>query len=95
METESLPQRLKAVWIWFLPAWLIPFYFLCLKIFVQFLGSKLALAGFVVLMFGSSVAIKAKRNLNWAEFYLFYVGIPLATLSVGFQIVLLWARFAG
>jgi len=95
MSSEPLSLRFTKVWVWFLPAWILPFYFLCLKIIAQLVGLKLALSGLILWLFATGVAVKAKRSLNWGEFYLFYVGVPLAALWLGFCAVMLWVKLRG
>ena len=86
--------RLKMVWGYFLPAWLVPVYFLCARLIVPCLGPKLAVAGFILLFCTQPIALKAKRRFTWSEFYIFWACIPTAILFSGFYCVCFIARLA-
>ena len=87
---DHLKTRFSRVWFWFLPAWCLTVWFLSLGA----LGRLVSLAGTLVLggllIFGSGIAVRAKGQLSWGEFYLFSVGVPFGLLWLVWSIAAAW-----
>lgn len=93
--TAPFKNRVRSVWGWFVPTWLLPLVFFFLVPIGRAIGLPLVIVLMVVLLFGGSVtAMQAKKRLSWGEFYLLWLGVPMFVLFAGLEIMVCIAHWA-
>lgn len=90
---SSFSARLRRTWGYFIPAWILPFYFLNLKHIDRLIGEDVTVIGFFVLLLSGVAAVRAKKLFGWAEFYLLWLALPMAVLLFGFCFLVVMAQF--
>jgi len=89
---DAFLNRLRNVWAYFLPAWILPFYFLSFKHVARLIGLNFAVVGFFALILATLLATRVKRHFTWAEFYLLWAVFPMGVLLTGFCGLIFIAR---